>query len=301
MRKPFDGDYILTQGFGQNPEDYKQFGLAGHNGLDYGLPMRTRVLSPHHGKVIEATLDPQGYGLYIKIENDKEGSVLAHFAELRVGVGDLIEEGQLIAYSDTSGNSTGPHLHWGYYLLPRDRTNGYAGFIDQISLINKMSGTFVDEKTFINLVAKSSGYDQVVQYLDLGDPNATPADKVTASIAGIKSSVSACQNNLTDTETNLKIAKQEIVNKIEQLAREREDCQEQGKIQNARIDSLSKQLKIAQEPQGELMSRIKALEGQVDNLAKEKGELLKKLAIIDKAENILVTFIKYVIRKMGGE
>jgi len=131
MRKPFDGDYRVTQIFGVNPQDYAQFGMKGHNGIDYALPTGTHVLAPHSGKVIEATLDPVGYGLYIKIENDIEGSVLAHFKEFRVGVGDTVTEGQLIAFSDNSGNSTGPHLHWGYYRFPRDRSNGYAGFIDQ--------------------------------------------------------------------------------------------------------------------------------------------------------------------------
>mgnify|MGYP001566253757 CR=1 FL=1 len=139
MRKPFFGEFTLTQGFGENPQNYNQFGLQGHNGLDYGLPMRTEVLAPHGGKIIEATLDPKGYGLYIKIENDKEGSVLAHFAEFRVGVGDIISEGQLIALSDTSGNSTGPHLHWGYYLFPRNRQNGYDGFINQLPLLDIMA------------------------------------------------------------------------------------------------------------------------------------------------------------------
>jgi septal ring factor EnvC (AmiA/AmiB activator) len=136
MRKPFSGEYSLTQVFGVNPQMYAQFGLKGHNGLDYGLPNSTKVLAPHNGKVIESTLDTKGYGLYVKIENSIEGSLLAHCKELRVGVGDIVEEGQLVALSDNSGNSTGPHLHWGYYRIPRDRKNGYAGFIDQTPFLN---------------------------------------------------------------------------------------------------------------------------------------------------------------------
>jgi septal ring factor EnvC (AmiA/AmiB activator) len=131
MQKPFDGEFEITQIFGVNPQDYAQFGLKGHNGIDYALSNGTKVLAPHGGKIIEATLDPAGYGLYIKIENDIEGSVLAHFKDFRVGVGDTVSEGQLIAFSDNSGNSTGPHLHWGYYRFPRNRQNGYNGFIDQ--------------------------------------------------------------------------------------------------------------------------------------------------------------------------
>jgi septal ring factor EnvC (AmiA/AmiB activator) len=139
MRKPFNGDYILTQGFGENPDKYTQFGLKGHNGLDYGLPTGTIVVAPHAGRVIEATNDPTGYGNYIKIENDKEGSVLAHLLSFLVNVGDAVSEGQQIASSNNTGDSTGPHLHWGYYLFPRDRQNGYNGFIDQLSLLTPVT------------------------------------------------------------------------------------------------------------------------------------------------------------------
>jgi len=142
MIKPFSGNFQLTQTFGNkliiNGVDvYAQYGLLGHNGLDYGLPTNTQVIAPHNGKIIEATSDPTGYGNYIKIENDKEGSVLAHLATFQVKVGDTVSEGQPIALSDNTGNSTAAHLHWGYYLFPRNRQNGYAGFIDQLPLLGQ--------------------------------------------------------------------------------------------------------------------------------------------------------------------
>ena len=135
MRRPFSGNFILTQGFGENPSSYSKFGMRGHNGLDYGLPTGTPVLAPHGGRIIEATNDPAGYGLYVKIENSVEGSVLAHLRNFAVKVGDQVAESQVIGYSDNTGNSTGPHLHWGYYKFPRNRQNGYAGFIDQAPLL----------------------------------------------------------------------------------------------------------------------------------------------------------------------
>lgn len=135
MIKPFSGNYTLTQPFGVNKPNYIQFGLQGHNGLDYGLPTGTAVIAPHNGKVIEVASDPTGYGNYIKIENDKEGSVMAHLASFQVNIGDTVSEGQPIGLSNNTGNSTGPHLHWGYYLFPRNRQNGFAGFIDQLPLI----------------------------------------------------------------------------------------------------------------------------------------------------------------------
>lgn len=140
MRLPFDGSFSLTQTFANKliiggVDIYAQYGLRGHNGLDYGLPTGTKVLAPHSGKVIEAFNDPNGYGNYIKIENSVEGSVLAHLQSFAVSLGQEIKEGQLIGISNNTGNSTGPHLHWGYYKFPRDRANGYGGFIDQLPLI----------------------------------------------------------------------------------------------------------------------------------------------------------------------
>jgi hypothetical protein len=140
MRKPFDGNYPITQTFGNDlvingVHIYAQWGYKGHNGLDYGIPTGTNILSPHNGTVKEAYFDANGYGWYVKIENDIEGSVLGHMMSLNVKVGDVIEEGQNVGISDNTGNSTGPHLHWGYYRFPRDRQNGYNGFIDQTSYI----------------------------------------------------------------------------------------------------------------------------------------------------------------------
>lgn len=133
MRLPFAGKYPISQGFNDVccRASYAKFGLKGHNGIDYALPSGTQVLAPQSGVVIEAANDPTGYGLYIKIENSLEGSVLAHLQSFSVVVGQSVVEGQLVGISDNTGNSTGPHLHSGFYRFPRDRNNGFNGFIDQ--------------------------------------------------------------------------------------------------------------------------------------------------------------------------
>ena len=143
MRLPYNGQYPITQVWGNKliqdgKEFYAQFGLAGHNGTDIGLPSGTEVLAPHSGKVIESYFDPSGYGNYIKIENAVEGSILAHLQEVFVEVGFQVKEGDLIAKSDNTGLSTGPHLHWGYYKFPRDRKNGYGGTIDPTPFIDNV-------------------------------------------------------------------------------------------------------------------------------------------------------------------
>lgn len=135
MTRPDQRKYPISQYFGGNPQIYSQFGLQGHNGWDIGTSTGTVLVSPHDGKVTEIGNDTDGYGIYLKIENDIEGSLLAHNKETLVNLGQSVVEGQAVAVSNNTGFSTGPHSHWGYFRKPRDRTNGYNGYIDQTSYL----------------------------------------------------------------------------------------------------------------------------------------------------------------------
>lgn len=142
MRLPFEGTFRITQDWGNkliiNGVDmYAKWGYQGHNGEDYGLPEGTPVLAPHDGEVLEAYFDPGGYGNYVKVENPEEGSILAHLSATYVEVGFQVKEGEVIGLSGNTGNSTGPHLHWGYYKIPRNRDNGYGGTINANPFITR--------------------------------------------------------------------------------------------------------------------------------------------------------------------
>lgn len=158
---PFKGDFRVSQTHGnqlwetlptgQTIEHYNHyFGYRGHNGIDYALPVGTPLFAPHAGKVLEAMFDPS-YGWYVKIENEREGSVIAHMKSLLVSVGMMLKVGDAIGYSGNSGNvrprptvakpNAGAHLHWGYYQIPRNRNNGYNGFIDQTPYLQAQNPT----------------------------------------------------------------------------------------------------------------------------------------------------------------
>lgn len=102
----------INQYWGRNPQDYIQFGLLGHNGLDFACVLNTPVLAIADGVVAYVGFDP-GYGNYIRIYHQKYSlcSFYAHLTDNQVTVGQIVGKGQLIGRSGNTGNSTGPHLH----------------------------------------------------------------------------------------------------------------------------------------------------------------------------------------------
>lgn len=121
IRKPFDGEFILTQTFGENPSVYAQFGKPGHNGLDYGLPNGTAVLAAADGTVLKTGYEDGGYGHYVVIQHNGFQTLYAHLRVSYCTKGQFVAEGDVIGLSDNSGFSTGPHLHFEL------RIPGYAG------------------------------------------------------------------------------------------------------------------------------------------------------------------------------
>lgn len=91
------------------------FGMRGgrnHNGIDIGAERGTDIYAAQDGKVVLAEV-VSGYGNYIIIEH-KNGfeTTYAHCDLILVSAGEEVKAGQLIAYVGSTGNSTGPHLHF---------------------------------------------------------------------------------------------------------------------------------------------------------------------------------------------
>lgn len=135
---PISGTPLITQGFGQNPVIYAQFGYQGHNGIDFGVPEGTQVYAPHDGVATVKDEGTAGYGLSVTVEDGKRRSVLAHLSSTTVVSGQTIYQGDPIAKTGKSGMATGPHLHWTFKILKngvvQNKANGYDGAIDASEL-----------------------------------------------------------------------------------------------------------------------------------------------------------------------
>jgi murein DD-endopeptidase MepM/ murein hydrolase activator NlpD len=107
-----------------NPQLYAEFGGI-HPGWDFNCPLGTPVYSSDNEDSVVISAGPSGgWGNLIKTQSGNRVLYYAHLNSIVVKVGDTIKRGQLLGYSGNTGNSTGPHLHFGIFLTDLN------GFVD---------------------------------------------------------------------------------------------------------------------------------------------------------------------------
>lgn len=114
----FGNQHCITQYFGNTA--FARSGAyngSGHNGVDFGIPTGTKILSVLNGVVVEtgntdAVPGCLSYGKWILIRHPNGlSSLYAHLSSINVVAGQTVGTGELIGFSGNTGYSTGPHLH----------------------------------------------------------------------------------------------------------------------------------------------------------------------------------------------
>lgn len=85
-----------------------------HGGIDIAMPVGTAVMAPADGVVEVAGVRGRGGKTLIIRHADGSTTGFAHLDNIGVKLGDTVTQGQQVAASGNTGNSTGPHLHWTY-------------------------------------------------------------------------------------------------------------------------------------------------------------------------------------------
>ncbi len=84
-----------------------------HKGIDIAKELGSSVNASLDGKVIKAGYNNGGYGNLIVIEHGNNmKTYYAHLSEIYVNVGDMVKKDDIIGAVGSTGNSTGPHLHF---------------------------------------------------------------------------------------------------------------------------------------------------------------------------------------------
>ena len=106
--KPVEGTISSIYGYretatGTVPKD--------HTGTDIAAVTGTKIKSATDGQVVLVS-EEGDYGKHIKVQIGEVSIIYAHCNALYVKEGDMVTQGQEIAEVGSTGNSTGPHLHF---------------------------------------------------------------------------------------------------------------------------------------------------------------------------------------------
>lgn len=159
----------FNQLFGENLNPtYKAMGLPGHNGIDFMAVHGQPIYASHAGMAYYEIDANQGHGVvllsneafelvdgttsFIKtiywhmVDSLKEPQFKSPVENKPLGL--PVKTGDLLGYADSTGNSTGDHLHYGFKRVAKDedsgawyntsQNNGYMGAEDPKPYFNEL-------------------------------------------------------------------------------------------------------------------------------------------------------------------
>ena len=109
-----------------------------HSGTDIAAPLGTPVVATQSGRVsLSEYLGGYGLTVMLRHNDDSLESRYAHLSRLLVQAGEWVEQGEVIGLVGSTGNSTGPHLH---FELRQLTNNGWV-VLNPDSLLKQTLGT----------------------------------------------------------------------------------------------------------------------------------------------------------------
>ncbi|OGU07145.1 MAG: peptidase M23 [Geobacteraceae bacterium GWC2_58_44] len=103
---------VVTSGVGWRVDPFGSGKLNFHRGIDIAVPVGTPVRATRRGRIVFAGAR-RGYGATVIVEHGNgDRTLYGHNSIVRVGTGDLVEPGTVVALSGNTGRSTGPHVHF---------------------------------------------------------------------------------------------------------------------------------------------------------------------------------------------
>lgn len=168
MKTPVDGARISSR-FGRRFHPVLGYNRM-HKGIDFAVPTGTPVMAAGSGAVTFAGYT-RGFGnLVVVTHTNGYSTAYGHLSRFAAGVkkGARVRQGQLVAYSGSTGMSTGPHLHY------EVRVNGSQVNPTNLKMANGRSLTGQERRAYLTersridtLVASLPIDDKLVQAVDL--------------------------------------------------------------------------------------------------------------------------------------
>lgn len=106
---PYGSGYFMWPTYGWLTQGYR----SDHRAIDIAAPAGSPVTASDRGVVIRAGWNNQGYGNFVIVDHNIDYLTLyAHMSDIFVQEGEIVAQGQILGTVGSTGNSTGPHLHF---------------------------------------------------------------------------------------------------------------------------------------------------------------------------------------------
>jgi murein DD-endopeptidase MepM/ murein hydrolase activator NlpD len=162
LQYPVEQPVVITQPFGARPEYYRQFGLPGHEGIDFRAVTGAPILCAWEGHVI-AVGEWGNYGYQVRVRSDVDQRQYEHIyahgqrGSATVKVGYLVTAGQLLMRADSTGNVQGAHLHFTlkcYGATARGDTNYPNNIIDPTPYFTELQASDGAKRDRVRITAR---------------------------------------------------------------------------------------------------------------------------------------------------
>jgi len=232
-----DGFYV-TQNYLARPEYYGQYNLLGHDGVDFGHTNKTQAIRCcHKGTCLTATSTT--YGKYVLLLGEGYATYYCHLSTVNIVNGQEVKAGEIIGNMGTTGNSTGPHVHFNFCLTDSNDSRLYKdkahnmGFLDPIyprdtGVTNKLGVTYditwVEEQTmsdqkclpineYNDLKTDSNNWKFLCTKYDINDPSQIVGKiaEYEAKITGLENAIEENIQGDKELLAELEEAREEIV------------------------------------------------------------------------------------------
>lgn len=284
MDTPFKGGLKITQQFGVNASYYKQFGLAGHEGIDC-VPVDSDwdLYAIEDGTVVR-DIDNAGsggaYGITVVILSRSRAWWYCHLTENYVKAGQTVKRGDKIGKMGSTGNSSGPHLHLGLRLADDqgnaiNTNNGYQGFVDPLRVLEQINfqetnqpmnaedQKYADE--FRKLMAYKSFYEYAERVIkDLQDHEQTEKelrleiDQKSNVITNLNQQINDRNNDITKLQASISTLEAQV----QELVTQRDLALEQAK----QVPSLKEQIEFLESGKDYISDKEKIYKDRIKEL-----------------------------------
>lgn len=152
---------LITSPFGMrmHPIDHVR---KMHNGIDISTHRDDLLATENNGKVIKTGFDSKGGGgnfvkvEYARADGSKTIATYCHLSQIDVKAGDMVNAGQKLGVSGSTGKSTGDHLH---FAIDQIASDGSSRKVDPASYLAEIA-----QKGNIQTTALLNGKDLLAKY-----------------------------------------------------------------------------------------------------------------------------------------